>query len=271
MKKYVTLFSDTAFCFYHIIMLGNSLSMCVSHSVRHDSVVSDSLRPYGFSSSHVWMWEFDLKEGWTLKNWCIWTVVLEKTLEIPLDWKEIQPVNPKGNQSWISLEGLMLKLKLQCFGYLSKSWLIRKDLDAGKDWRKEEKGTTEDEMIGWHHCVSGHEFEQVPGDDEGQKSLVAAVHGVTKSWTWLSNWTTTWTVAHQASLSMRFSKQEFWSGLPFPPPADLPNPGIDPMSLMSPAWVGEFFTTNTTWEAMSVYITYQIAFYKAIHRLWVRD
>ena len=130
-----------------------------------------------------------------------------------------------------SLEGLMLKLKLQCFGYLSKSRLIRKDLDAGKDWRKEEKGTTEDEMIGWHHCVSGHEFEQVPGDDEGQKSLVAAVHGVTKSWTWLSNWTTTWTVAHQTTLSVRFHHNHTGVGCHFLLQQIFPTQGSTPCLL----------------------------------------
>ena len=97
-----------------------------------------SRQSYGFPSSHVWMWELDSKESWVAKNWCFWTVVLEKTLENPLDCKEIQPVHPKGNQSWISLEGLMLKLKFQYFG---------NDPDAGNDWRQEEKGTTEDEMV----------------------------------------------------------------------------------------------------------------------------
>ena len=96
------------------------------------------------------------KESWAPKNWCFWTVVLEKTLESPLECKEIQPVHPKG----ISTEGLMLKLKLQYFGPPdAKSWLIWKDPDTGKDWRREEKGTTEGEMIGWHHWHYGHEFE----------------------------------------------------------------------------------------------------------------
>ena len=115
------------------------------------------------------MWELDYKESWALKNWCFWTAVLEKTLESPLDCKKIQPVNPKGNQSY-SLAGLMLKLKL----WLSdlKNRLIGKDPDAGKDWRQEEKGMAEDEMVGWHHRFNGHEFEQALGVGDGQWSLV---------------------------------------------------------------------------------------------------
>ena len=107
-------------------------------------------------SSHVWMLELDHKESWVPKNWCFWTVMLEKTLESPLDCKEIKPVNPKGNQPWIFIEGLMLKLKLQYFGHLmKKNGLIRKDSDAGQDG-KQKKGTTEDEMVGWHHRLNGH-------------------------------------------------------------------------------------------------------------------
>ena len=132
--------------------------------------IGPSSQSYGFSSSHVLMWELDYKESWALKNWCCWTVALEKTLESPLDSKEIKPVNPKGNQSWIFMEGLMLKLKL--WPPDAKNWLIRKDLDAGQDWRQEEKGTTEDEMVGWHHWFDGHEFEQVSGVGNGQGSLV---------------------------------------------------------------------------------------------------
>ena len=118
---------------------------------------SPSSQSYGFSSSHVWMWELDYKENLAEKNWCFWTVVLEKTLESPLDCKEIQPVHPK--DPGCSLEGLMLKLKLQYFGHLMQSWLFGKDSDAGRDWGQEEKGTTEDEMAGWHHRLDGREFE----------------------------------------------------------------------------------------------------------------
>ena len=107
---------------------------------------------YGFSSSHVWMWGFDLKESWALKNWCFWTVVLENTLESPLDCKEIQPVHPKGNQSWIFIGRTDAEAETpKLWPPDAKNWLIGKDSDAGKDWRQEEKGTTEDEMVGWHH------------------------------------------------------------------------------------------------------------------------
>ena len=115
-----------------------------------------SSQSYGFSSSHVWMWELDYKESWAPKNWCFWTVVLEKTLEGPLDCKEIQPVHPKGNQSWIFIGRTDAPI---LWPPDAKNWLIGKDPDAGKDWRGEEKGTTEDEMVGWHHRLNGHEFE----------------------------------------------------------------------------------------------------------------
>ena len=113
----------------------------------------------GFSRSHVWIWELDHKESWAPKNWCFWTVVLEKTLESPLDCKEIQPVHPKGDQSWVFTGRTDAEAKALTLWTLgAKSWLIGKDSDAGKDWGQEEKGTTEDEMAGWHHWLNGHEF-----------------------------------------------------------------------------------------------------------------
>ena len=119
-----------------------------------------SSQGYGFSSSHVWMWELDYKESWAPKNWCFWTVVLEKTLESPLDCKEIQPVHPKGNESWMFIVKTDVEAKTPIvWPRDAKSWLIWKDSDARKDWRQEEKGMTEDEMIGWHHLLKGHEFE----------------------------------------------------------------------------------------------------------------
>ena len=119
------------------------------------------------------MWELDHKESWVLKNWCFWTVVLEKTLESPSDSKEIKSVNPKGNQSWIFLGRTNAETEaLILWPPDANSQLIRKDPDAGNDWRQEEKGTTEDEMVGWHHCLSGHEFEQALGVSDGQGSLV---------------------------------------------------------------------------------------------------
>ena len=117
-----------------------------------------SNQSYGFSSGHVCTWELDHKESWVLKNWYFWTVVLEKTLESPLDCKESKPVNPKGNKSWIFIERTDVEAPI-LWPPEVKSWLIRKDPDAGKDWRQEEKGTTEDEMFGWHHQLNGHEFE----------------------------------------------------------------------------------------------------------------
>ena len=119
-----------------------------------------SSQGYGFSSSHVWMWELDHKENWALKNWCFWTVVLEKTLESPLDSKEIKPVHPKGTQSWIFIGRTDAKAETPILWPSDvKNQLIGEDSDAGKVWRQEEKGMTEDEMIGWHHWRDGHEFE----------------------------------------------------------------------------------------------------------------
>ena len=119
-----------------------------------------SSQSYGFSSSHVWMWELDYKESWVLKNWCFWTVVLEQTLESPLDCKEIQSVHPKGNQSWIFIGRTDAEAETPILWPPEvKNWFTGKDPDAGKDWRREEKGTTEDEMVGWHHRFDGHEFE----------------------------------------------------------------------------------------------------------------
>ena len=121
----------------------------------------------------MWMWELDYKESWALKNWCFWTVVLEKTLESDLDCKEIKPVNSKGNQSWIFIAGTNAEAETPILWPPDvKNWLIGKTPYAGKDWRQEEKGTTEDEMVGWHHRLDGHECEQALGVGDGQGSLV---------------------------------------------------------------------------------------------------
>ena len=105
-------------------------------------------------------WELDYKESWALKNWCFWSVVLEKTLESPLDCKEIQPSRPKRNQSWIVIGGTDAEAETPTLWSPDmKNWLIGKDSDAGKDWRQEEKGTAENEMVEWHHWLHGHEFE----------------------------------------------------------------------------------------------------------------
>ena len=115
---------------------------------------------HGFSSGHVWMCELNYKESWVPKNWCLWTVVLEKTLESPVDCQEIQPVNPKGNQSLIFIGRTDAKAETPILWPPdAKNWLIWKETDAGKHWRQEEKQTTEDEIVGWHHWLNGHEFD----------------------------------------------------------------------------------------------------------------
>ena len=119
-----------------------------------------SSQSYGFSSSHVWIWELDYKESWALKNWCFWTVVLEKTFESPLDCKEIQLVSHKGNQSWIFIGKTDAEAEIPILWPPdAKNWLFRKDPDAGKGWNQEEKGMTEDKTVGWHHWFDGQEFE----------------------------------------------------------------------------------------------------------------
>ena len=131
-----------------------------------------SSQGYGFSSSHVWMWELDHKESWAPKNWCFWTVEVEKTLESCLDSKEIKPVHPKGTQSWILIGRTDAKAETPIpWPSDGKNQLIGKDSDAGKVWRQEEKGMTEDEMVGCYHRLDGHELEQAPGVGGGQGSL----------------------------------------------------------------------------------------------------
>ena len=127
---------------------------------------------YGFSSGHVWMWDWDYKESWALKNWCFWTVVLEKTLESPLDCKKIQPVHPKENQSWIFIGRTDGEADIPILWPPDvKNWLTGKHSDTGKGWRQEEKGMTEDDMVGWHHQLDGHESEKALGVGDGQGSL----------------------------------------------------------------------------------------------------
>ena len=132
-----------------------------------------SSQGYGFSSSHVWIWELGRKESWAPKNWCFWTVVLEKTLESPLDCKEIQPVHPKGVQSWVFIGRTDAEAETPVLWPPdAKNWLIGKDPDAGKQSRWEEKGMTEDEMVGWHNQLHGHEFGWTWGFGDGQGGLV---------------------------------------------------------------------------------------------------
>ena len=146
-----------------------------------------SSQSYGFSSSHVWMWDLDYKESWALKNWCFWSVVLEKTLESPFDNKEIKPVHPKGNQSWIFIGRTDAEDEISILCPPDgKNWLIWKDPDARNDWRQKEKGMTEDEMVGWHYWINGREFEEALRVGDGQESLECC-----SSWdcSWVSSWT----------------------------------------------------------------------------------
>ena len=144
-----------------------------------------SSQGYGFSCGHVWMWELDCEESWAPKNWYFWTVVLEKTLESPLDCKEIQPVHPKGSQSWtfIGRTDAEAENSILWPPDTKNRWLIGKDPDSGKDWRQEEKGMTEDEMVGWYHWRDGHEFVKAPEVGDGQR--------VRHDWATEPNWTET--------------------------------------------------------------------------------
>ena len=164
-----------------------------------------SSQGYSFSSSHVWMWELDHNKSWVQKNWCFWTVVLEKTLESPLDCKEIQPVNPKGDQSWVFIGRTDVEAETPIlWPPYAKSWLIWKDPEPGKDWRQEEKGTTEDEMVRWHHQLNGHELEGTLGVGDGQGGLACCGSWVAKSRTWLSDWIATDLINYVSVLKDKF-------------------------------------------------------------------
>jgi len=176
------------------------------HYFTNKSLYSQS---YGFSNSHVWMWELDHKDDWVPKNWRFRTVVLEKTPENPLDNK-IKPVNPKGYQPWIFIGRTDAEAPVLWLPD-AKSWLLRKDPDAGKDWRQEEKGVTEDEMPGWHHDMSLSKFREIVKD---RKVWHAIVHREAKSWTWLSDWTppTRWLRQWRISLQCRRPRVNPWTG-----------------------------------------------------------
>ena len=147
-----------------------------------------SSQSYGFSSGHAWMWELDYKDSWTLKNWWFWTVVLEKTLESSLDCRDIQPVHPKGNQSWVFIGSTGVEVEtLVLWPPDAKSWLIRKDPAAGRDWGQEEKEMIEDEMVGWHHQLNGHGFWWTLGVGDGQGGLASC-----DSWGHKESDTTEW-------------------------------------------------------------------------------
>ena len=158
------------------LLLGRKAMTNLQHIQKQKHHFADKgacSQSYGFSRSHVRMWELDHKEGWVPKNWCFLIVVLEQTLESPLDSKEIKLANPKGNQPWIFIGRPDAEAETPILWPPDvKSRLIGKDPDAGKDWGQEEKGTTEDEMVGWYHRLNGHEFEQTVGDSERQGSIV---------------------------------------------------------------------------------------------------
>ena len=137
-----------------------------------------------------YMWELDCKESWAPKNWCFWTMILEKTLESPLDSKEIQPVHPKGDQSWVFIGRTDVEAETPILWPPdAKSWIISKDPDAGKDWGQEEKGTTEDELVGWHHRLDGYDFEQAPGVGQGSLACCSPWDCKESDMTERLNWT----------------------------------------------------------------------------------
>ena len=145
------------------------------------------------------MWESDCEESWAPKNWCFWTVMLEKTLESPLDCKDIQQVHPKGDQSWDFFGRNDAEAKTPILWPLdAKSWVIWEDPDSGKDGRQEEKGMTEDEMVGWHHWHNGHGFRWTPGFGDGQGGLACCSpwgsQRVRHDWTTELNWTDSWSI-----------------------------------------------------------------------------
>ena len=152
---------------------------CIKKQRHHFANKGPSSQSYGFSNSHIWMWELYHKEGWVLKNRCFWTVVLEKTFESPLDCKKIKPVNHKGNQPWIFIGRVDDETEVPILWLPdAKRRLIGKDPDAEKDWRQEEKGTREDEMFGWHHWLSGHSLSKLQEIVKDREAWCATVHGV---------------------------------------------------------------------------------------------
>ena len=171
----VTVDGDFSHEIERCLLLGRKAMTNLESIKKHRHYFADKgpyTQSYSFSNSHEWMWELDPKESWTLKNWFFQIVVLEKTLESPLDCTEIKPVNLKGNQSWIFIGRTDAEAEAPVLWPPdAKSQLIGKDPDAGKDW-EQETGTTEDEMVRWHHWLNRHEFEQILGDSEGQRSPV---------------------------------------------------------------------------------------------------
>ena len=156
------------------------------------------------------MWELDGEECWVLKNWCFWTLVLEKTLETPLDCKKIQPVHPKGDQTWVFIGRTDVESETPIlWPSHAKNWLIWKDPDAGKDWGQEEKGMTENEMVGWHHRLNGHGFGWTPGVGDGQGGL-ACYNSRLRDWTELTGSTITTLILNGSNLNLASKATAFF-------------------------------------------------------------
>ena len=152
----ITADSDCSHEIKRLLLLGRKVMTNLNNILKSGDITLPTkvhlVKAMVFLNSHVCMWELDYKESWALRNWCFWAVVLEKTLESPLDCKEIQPVNPKGNQSRIFIGRTGAEAEAPIIWPLyAKNWVLGKDHEAGKDWRREEKGTAEDKMVGWHH------------------------------------------------------------------------------------------------------------------------
>ena len=184
-KQWLTLFLGGGFkitadgdCSHEIkrhLLLGREVMTNLDSILKSRDITNKgpSHQGYGFSSGHVWMWELDYKESWVPKNRCFWTMELEKTLESPLHCMEIQPVHAKEDQSWVFIERTDVEAETPVLWPPdAKSWLIWKDPDAEKDWRQEEKGMTEDGMVGWYHWLNGHGFGWTPGVGDGQGGLM---------------------------------------------------------------------------------------------------
>ena len=176
-----------------------------------------SSQGYGFSCGHVWIWELDCEESWVLKNWCFWPVVLEKTLESPLDCKEIQPVPSKGDQSWVFFGRTDVEAETPILWPPHvKSWLIGKDSDAGRNWGQEKKGMTEDEMAGWHHRLNADESEWTLGVGDGQAGLACCMGSQRVGHDWVTelNWLAKRSVDKAVCMSLHIISPCFSSGWP---------------------------------------------------------
>ena len=198
----------------------------------------------GFSSGHVWMWELDCKESWALKNWCFWHAVLEKTLESPLDCKDIQPVHLKGNQSWMFTGRTDTKTEIPVlWPPHAKGWLTGKDSDAGRDWEQEEKGMTENEMAGWKHQLNGHEFEWTLGVSDGQGDLVCC-----DSWSRKESDMTERLIWIELE-GLKWTEMFFWNSLEFSMiQRMLAIWSLIPLRFLNPAWTSGTFQFTYCWN-----------------------